>query len=726
MALPEPINPTKNKSVQGRARRSRNGVAITPNEPIITTVNLLTQVADEIPEWSIYPHRRDFELRRLYKKETIISGAVYSLSARMKALSYTPFEVDTPAGQIAQDIWERADFGNGGDELVAKTVIDLLTQDNGAFWELEGFGSPEGKRVGPPTAVNYLDPAQCYRTFDPEYPVLYLNPFDHTIHKLHYTRVVMMANMQQPNELARGVGFCAVSRAMLNMQLIRDIQTFRHEKVAGRFKRALGYGKGITDKSFKKAIESVEAEDEAQGFTRYSRIPFLTSVDGIELNLLNLAAIPDGFNLVDELNLYVYAVALAFGVDAREFWPATASGATKADASVQNMKARGKGIADLIMTIESAWSQVLPPDAQLHYDFVDDEQDLQRTEIHERTVNLYSKMVFDGNLDRETFLEIMAREGVLEEDDVTNTLKRLAKEEAEKQAFAEQQFQNKPPDDNAPPPDNTDTPDNTNPEMGTAATKAGDNTYGAAIRANIRSLYEGYMTPMDFFNAMEGAVIRGFTRAYLDGAAACGIQGVNELTPDERTKLDRMIQAERWYIPNLANYILDAKAAGQNVNDLLPRADLWQNTYLQVVNYATLNACKDKKLEWTVGATKNPCWHSINYRGRVYRASTWNKYLDPYDTHPRGRGLECQGYNCQCDLAPTDKAVTPGFPPVWSGSKALFLILDEPVTHQGMVLPKGMPLYLDAVPSNAYEMILSGKAHLRFARVDDLGVVEWL
>ncbi|MCI0349794.1 MAG: hypothetical protein L0Z53_10245, partial [Acidobacteriales bacterium] len=115
-----------------------------------------------------------------------------------------------------------------------------------------------------------------------------------------------------------------------------------------------------------------------------------------DIILKDFASLPDGFNFENDLTLYAYILAFVFGVDAREFWPATAAGATKADATVQNQKARGRGIGALIRTWEWVFRQCIPPAVEFHYDFTDDEQDLLRYQVQKERVLTLSQLKLDG------------------------------------------------------------------------------------------------------------------------------------------------------------------------------------------------------------------------------------------------------------------------------------------------------------------------------------------
>ncbi len=398
-------------SVQARANGGGDHGAAMYDAPVMGmaspftmfTINMAGTPADPVPPWSYYPQRRDLWLRILSRYEPIMSSALYSMTSRFKSLRWNIARGGRNDKKYYQRLFAEADGGEGYGSFASKVVTDLLTQDNGAFIELVGAGREDKPLAGRVKELWHMDAGQCWRTFDPEFPVIYINPLDNTYHRMHTTRVIRLSSFPQSDERARGIGYCAVSRALKLMQTMRNIQTFRDEKVTGKFNRGLIYGNGITVKQFDEATEKAEQVAESLNFTVYKDIPVLLSMmPDMKLDVLDLASLPDGFDYEKEITLYVYCLAMAFGTDAREFWPATASGATKADATVQHMKSQGKGMADIITSFETAFGwQVMPANGKVdfEYDFTDDEQDKAVADLHSVQLANIQSMIDMGLID---------------------------------------------------------------------------------------------------------------------------------------------------------------------------------------------------------------------------------------------------------------------------------------------------------------------------------------
>lgn len=442
-----------------QARTEGNSLYNTPGGYLPMFLQLPGLIDNTPPYNPRYPLLRDRYLRQFARTEPLMAGALYSLKARIMALDY---KLDGPprAKKYSHDVLMDCEGSKGVRRLLGRFVDDLLKQDNGGFIELIGGGNPTRPLKGPlrPPYMMHLDSQQCWRTFDPEYPVVYIDPLTSSYHAMHYTRVLFASMDEQPDELGRGIGFSGVSRALGLVQLMRDIQTYKREKVTGQ-RRGFIFGEGMNSIQVKETLDAADDVDKAKGYAVYKGIPIIARASGnVDFSLLDLASLPDNFDTETDTTLYVYALALAFGVDAREFWPATASGATKADATIQHLKAQGKGIGDLIETCEIV-RQALPESVAFEFDFTDDESDLKRAEIN----TMHARYIIDmANAGLITTLEartIAIDEGLLD----ASLLQTVTQEDVDAQGVndstpedtVEEEITEIPPQDETKPPQQT-------------------------------------------------------------------------------------------------------------------------------------------------------------------------------------------------------------------------------------------------------------------------------
>lgn len=374
------------------------------------------------PWWSKV---RDRQLRTFWPSVDMLAGAVYALEAKMATI---PFHVEPKdytvrahvdqADRFDSMIEKASEWGRGWSAFFGKWTQDLLTQDNGAFAEIIGDGPPDGPIVGMPFAICSLDSARCTRTSNPEYPVVY-TATDGRRYKLHYTRVALASIQPSPIAEMHDVGYCALSKCLNISQNLLDILTYNQEKLGSRPQRSLMVTSGgLTPDSVRQAFQLANETMDNQMLARYSKTVVVggAGAPDAKLDLIDLASVPDGFSYETSMMVGMAAIALAFGVDARELWPMTSTGATRADALIQHLKAQTKGIGHLLQIAESAiFSKILPDTLTATFDYTDDAADRQAAEIkmirsERHAVDLTTSAVVD---------ERTVREQMLYDDDIT-------------------------------------------------------------------------------------------------------------------------------------------------------------------------------------------------------------------------------------------------------------------------------------------------------------------
>jgi len=383
----------------------------------------LVRAGDLISPW--WSPRRDRELRDFWKTSNHLAGAVYAMVSKISTINFKVIPKDASvqsqsraALEREQVIMDTPEYGRGWLEFISKWVQDLITSDNGAFAEIIGRGNPAGPIIGAPISFANLDSARCSRSSNPIYPVVYQDT-DGKRYKLHYTRVMFSSQMPSPDVDMNGVGMCACSRAIDTAQNLIDITRFKSEKMGSRPARIMLVGeKGISAQEIFTAFANAEEMDSSIGLSRFRRMVAVAPKDSrgeIDLDTIDLASVPDGFNEQESTTLSMFVIALAFGIDAREIWPATASGATKADAMLSHLKARGKGPGQIMQTIERQLNQKFLPDTlTFQFDFQDDEQDAMQAEIRDMRSQRHERNVSGGIITVRT-----AREQILSDGDLT-------------------------------------------------------------------------------------------------------------------------------------------------------------------------------------------------------------------------------------------------------------------------------------------------------------------
>lgn len=323
------------------------------------------------------------------------------------------------ADSLTKALMENSGLRKGFYTEFRKFLLDYLTTDNGAFCYVMGLGPASGPIVGRATGILHLDSGRCTRTSNPEFPVVYLHT-DNKKYRMHYTRVIAMANLPDPRPEMNGVGFCPVSLCLDSARELLDIAVYMQEKLGSRPARRILYAKqGATVEQMHTAIAVYEERLSNQGFKRFAKTLILApKLPGgkLELDSLDLASTPDGFDRQSVTLLCMAHVAASFGLDLRDMsYSFGISGQTKADAEVQHIKGLGKGVAEFTDNFARELSaRFLPEYLSANFNFIDDSQDEQAARIKSLRSTARTRDIMGGVMTVRT-----ARIQMLRENEVT-------------------------------------------------------------------------------------------------------------------------------------------------------------------------------------------------------------------------------------------------------------------------------------------------------------------
>lgn len=392
----------------------------------------LVQLSDAIvaPWWS---RRRDMQLRNIALQSDFFQGAMYKVGAKLTDVPFriVPRDPSIKSHRIqAEDftaaLVEGSELGQGWGTFLPKWLVSLWVQDNGAFAEIVGEGDPEGPVRGPALGVKVLDPARCNRTSNPEYPVVYTATSGKRF-RYHHSRIMFTSQMPDPAEEMFNVGHCWLSRSINSVQNLIDIGIFKQEKLGSRPQRRMIIGKGVDALEIWTAFQRAEAQMDAQGLRRYAKnvvIGGLTKDDSIEsIDLTSVNDLSDEKVMTD---IGVYILAMTGGFPPRWIWPATTTGATKADADSQQMAGSGSGgqaLSDIAYMLggsargyKHSVGKFLPPHLKMVFDYQDDQEDENQAKIRGLRSEYWDREVKSGIITVR-----VAREQMLEKGDITDS-----------------------------------------------------------------------------------------------------------------------------------------------------------------------------------------------------------------------------------------------------------------------------------------------------------------
>lgn len=377
----------------------------------------MASVADDISPWGNRPALRDRQLREFWPTEPILASAIYSTASRYAAFGW---HLDGPDRMvnIVTKILNNVEFGQGWIQLMMKVLIDLFTQDNGAFIEvIRQSDSPTSPVIG----LSHLDANKCTRTGRRLEPVVYYDR-EGQPHIMKWYQVIPLTEFPSPIEKMYGMQYCAVTRMLRAAQILRDISIYKREKISGRFVRALHLVSGVQKKTIDDALKSRSALDDNAGFTRYVQPLIIASLDPtatVNVATLELASLPDGFDEESNMKWYINQLALAFGSDYQDFAPLPGGNlGTAQQSQTLHLKSRGRASLLFMTMIEQAFNfhGIMPPTVKFEFGDQDLDEDISNARVRQMRAQERKLRIESGELSPEVARLLAVETGDLDDD----------------------------------------------------------------------------------------------------------------------------------------------------------------------------------------------------------------------------------------------------------------------------------------------------------------------
>lgn len=376
----------------------------------------VASMADEIPAWGLMPAMRDRMLRSFWPTESNLASAIYTTVSRYAGFGW---QLDGPSRMVSiyEKLLHSAEFGEGWQQFISKLLLDLFTQDNGAFIEIvRERDSP----TSPVVSINHLDANQCIRTGVRHEPVIFYDRYG-VPHLMKWYQCVPLAEFPSPIEVMRGMQYCAVTRMLRAAQIMRDVAIYKHEKISGRFVKALWLVGGIQTKTIEDAMTKHGVAADNSGLARYIQPVVIGSLDPtakVSAEKIELASLPDGFDEDKFMRWYINQIALAFGSDYQEYAPLPGGGlGSGAQAETLHLKSRGKGPRLFMSMLEHIfnWQGILPTNVAFTYGDQDVAEDMERTRLRLLRAEERATRIKSGELTPEVARQIAVDVGDLDE-----------------------------------------------------------------------------------------------------------------------------------------------------------------------------------------------------------------------------------------------------------------------------------------------------------------------
>jgi len=366
-----------------------------------------------LPAW--WSPLRDSVLRSTLHVEDMWSSAIAKATTKQAALGFTV--TDSTESDLRMERAQRTLLFFDGAWTIGlqKHVQDYLLCDNGAFIEVERVSRAPWSRV---RALWHLDSAWCRRTGNADYPVVYTDARGE-MHLLRYDQVIHMADQPSPHRQAYGLGLCAASRAWTTIIKLAAIETYFAEKITGNRALAIHFVNGISQDQLDDISTSADESQARKGFVVYKGsiiVPLRAMSVSPEVVTIDLASIPDGFNVEQERKDAYLRYANAIGIPVQDIQPLSGQGiGTGTQSVVLAEEAEGYGLASwrrTLMHYLNSW--VLPRKMQFAWTNLNDSRERQQKALADKTrIDGLAAAVAAGALSGAQMTNIMADENII-------------------------------------------------------------------------------------------------------------------------------------------------------------------------------------------------------------------------------------------------------------------------------------------------------------------------
>jgi len=610
-----------------------------------------------LPAWGT--RERERALRVWYRNEynTLVQGAFAGLVKRWAA---TPWEISGPkrATKNFQDIFRAADFGRGWSSFVQKLSLDFLRQDGGAYVEVIAPGNPMKAPTGPIMALANLDSLRCLPTGDPEFPVVYYNRAG-TMHLLHRTRVIHIVDMPDGDERNPGYGLSALSRAISVVERQLLMAQFIRERLDDKPQPGLNIISGVSKTQLQEAFNSYRREQSSDGAQIFGRAMWLNNIhpdQPVQVESVQFAAPPDGFDYATYTEIDVNELALAIGVDKQELWELGSGDlGSGAQSEILHAKSQGKTFGAFLIELERRLNDVLPEACEFTFKVQDPYEAAERAQSAQVWAGVVAALGDKLTPDEARLLLANQIEAVKDAiTDADGALIRLNDADPKDDPQAPQIVAGDATPVDAPPaaaPVNETTADS----MKAGAVKALQATR-LMFEADFNDLLDGARDD-DFGRRRFGIVLRDLIRkygreAYLDGMKDGGVDTVRVLDGDDQAAYRALLAEQSKFVTGLGKVLYREDGITNAQADL--KADLWFNkSILPFYDEGRVSADANGTYEFTGDDGAESCVTCQRLKGQRHRMKDWaRKGLRPrVDTS----AFECGGWMCKHLLVKTSE-----------------------------------------------------------------------
>jgi hypothetical protein len=274
----------------------------------------------ELPAY--WSRQRDVVLSQTIDQDPYWNGAVKKAIAKGVTQQWDlKFnERNRNSAEKLRELFKNSNGRQGFKHFLNQHLQDYFLTDNGAFIEIdrEDNSKPGSKIIG----LYHLDSLRCFRTGDPDKPVIYWD-LHNRYHYLAWWQVWSISDTPNARNNYFGVGRCAAGGVYERIRRMVAIRLYEYERMTGGSPQELVALGGITFEQLTDMRKSYEADKAAKGISVFGGamiIPVMTR-DAISMASIPLAQLPPNYSQTDEIEQASVEYANGLGISKLDIKP---------------------------------------------------------------------------------------------------------------------------------------------------------------------------------------------------------------------------------------------------------------------------------------------------------------------------------------------------------------------------------------------------------------------
>lgn len=279
------------------------------------------QLLPELPTAG-WTRQRDAVLASTVRYEPFWNGAVKKAIAKGVTQQYDLKFKDRnrASAEKLQDLFKASNGRRGFKHFLNQHLQDYFTTDNGAFIEIDRENNKQpGSRI---IGLYHLDSLRCYRTGDPDKPVIYAD-LRGNYHYLTWWQVWDISDTPNARNNYFGVGDCAASGAYERIRRMVAIRLYEYQKMTGASPKVLYFIQGMTQQAIENSLQANENSRLARGMTVYGGAAITASLakENLDIKSIPIASLPDNYNQNDEIEQAAIEYSNVLGISKLDLKP---------------------------------------------------------------------------------------------------------------------------------------------------------------------------------------------------------------------------------------------------------------------------------------------------------------------------------------------------------------------------------------------------------------------